>query len=178
MGINELFLNPKEKKSISEMSKITSWEGLLQTMIELLVFTFVEKIFLLFAIIGVIVGIYNMYMGGLFGTPLNKSLSAFAWPLLLFLLFFIGFGVCFLQFIHNMIIIPYTSYQNRNEKNGFFNVFRYVLYKYAFYIMLLIGYMIHEESGESKLMKRISYTILLIGCFDVCFLKYNIYVYF
>lgn len=169
-GINELFSN-KNNQSISEMTKITSWDGLLQTLIELFIFTFVEKIFLLFAIVGVIFGVYNMYMGGLFGTPLNKTLSAFAWPLLLALLFFIGFGVFFLQFIHNLIIIPYTSFKNRNEKNGFLNVFEYALYKYAFYIILIIGYIIHEESAESKLMKRVSYAILLIGCLMFLFMN-------
>lgn len=153
---------------------ITTLEGLKQSLIELFIFTFTSKIIFIFACYGTFVGMYNLYIGGLFGTPMNKSLTAFAFPILLVLLMFISVALFFIQFIHNILIIPYTSFKSRNEKHGILNVLKYALYKYMFYFLLVLGYIINTESENSKILKNISYFILFMGCFMFIVVNTNI----
>lgn len=144
---------------------VTTLQGLKQCFIELFAFTFTSKLIFIFACYGTFVGMYNLYIGGLFGTPMNKSLTALAFPLLLVLLIFISIGLFFIQFLHNYFVIPYTAFINRNEKNGLIDVMKYALYKYMFYFLLVLGYIINTESEHSKILKNISYSILFMGCF-------------
>lgn len=144
---------------------VTTLEGLKQSFIELTVFTFTSKLLFIFACYGTFMGMYNLYVGGLFGTPMNKSLTALVFPLLLVLLILISIGLFFIQFIHNFLIIPYTSFTKRNDKNGLFDVMKYALYKYMFYFLLVLGYIVNTESENSNTLKNISYLILCMGCF-------------
>lgn len=153
---------------------ITTFEGLKQCVIELFAFTFTSKLIFIFACYGTFLGMYNLYVGGLFGTPMNKSLTAFAFPLLLVLLIFISIGLFFIQFIHNSLIIPYTGFIKRNEKNGLIDVLKYALYKYMFYFLLILGYIVNTESENSNILKNISYLILFMGSFMFITVNTNI----
>ena len=117
---------------------------------------------------------YNLYVGGLFGTPMNKSLTALVFPLLIALLIVISIGLFFIQLIHNFLIIPYTSFTKRNEKNGLFDVMKYALYKYLFYFIIVLGYIVNTESEQSNTLKNISYLILAMGCFMFTIVNTNI----